>query len=220
TEVGLLDHTHVIHHTDRLLAAMAKRAGWHEVGARDYELESSDQAFPPAHPLLTGNTAASRYLQQIRRASDAFGTVNELVRAYLPGARHDVPLFADPKEARPFLSIVTRTQAKRLGNLRDVLLCLTAQTCQDFEILVVTHKVDGEPYYAVRRIVEDLPESIRNRARVLRCDRGGRTAPLNDGFAAARGHYVAILDDDELVFAHWVETFKKLSEKAAGCVLR
>ncbi|AIV90185.1 methyltransferase domain-containing protein [Burkholderia pseudomallei] len=220
TEVGLLDHTHVIHHTDRLLAAMAKRAGWHEVGARDYELESSDQAFPPAHPLLTGNTAASRYLQQIRRASDAFGTVNELVRAYLPGARHDVPLLADPKEARPFLSIVTRTQAKRLGNLRDVLLCLTAQTCQDFEILVVTHKVDGEPYYAVRRIVEDLPESIRNRARVLRCDRGGRTAPLNDGFAAARGHYVAILDDDELVFAHWVETFKKLSEKAAGCVLR
>lgn len=220
TEVGLLDHTHVIHHTDRLLGAMTKRAGWHQVGARDYDLESSDQAFPYAHPLLTGRTFASCYLRQVRSAADAFGVVNELVRAYLPGARQDVPLVADPKESRPFLSIVTRTQGKRLGNLRDVLLCLTAQTCQDFEVLVIAHKTEEKPYYAVKRVVEDLPEYIRNRVRVIRCDRGGRTAPLNDGFAAARGHYVAILDDDELVFAHWIETFKKLSEKAPGCVLR
>ncbi|WP_423759359.1 methyltransferase domain-containing protein [Burkholderia sp. NLJ2] len=220
TEVGLLDHTHVIHHTDSLLGAMTKRAGWYQVGARDYDLESSDQAFPYAHPLLSGKTFASRYLRQIRSASDAFGVVNELVRAYLPGARQDMPLFADPNEGRPFLSIVTRTQGKRLGNLRDVLLCLTAQTCQDFEVLVIAHKPEEKDYYAVKRIVEDLPEYIRNRVRVIRCDRGGRTAPLNDGFAAATGHYVAILDDDEIVFAHWIETFKKLSEKAAGCVLR
>ncbi|MGT0191864.1 methyltransferase domain-containing protein [Burkholderia pyrrocinia] len=220
TEVGLLDHTHVIHHTDSLLGAMTKRAGWYQVGARDYDLESSDQAFPHAHPLLSGNTYASRYLRQIRSASDAFGVVNELVRAYLPGARQDMPLLADPKEGRPFLSIVTRTQGKRLGNLRDVLLCLTAQTCQDFEVLVIAHKPEEKQYYAVKRIVEDLPEYVRNRVRVIRCDRGGRTAPLNDGFAAATGHYVSILDDDEIVFAHWVETFKKLSEKAAGCVLR
>ncbi|RQR36306.1 glycosyltransferase [Burkholderia sp. Bp9131] len=220
TEVGLLDHTHVIHHTDSLLGAMTKRAGWHQVGARDYDLESSDQAFPYAHPLLTGNTFASRYLRQIRSASDAFGVVNELVRAYLPGARQDTPLLADPKQSRPFLSIITRTQGKRLGNLRDTLLCLTAQTCQDFEVLIVAHKPEEKQYYAVKRVAEDLPEYMRNRVRVIRCDRGGRTAPLNDGFAAATGHYVAILDDDEIVFAHWVETFKKLSEKAAGCVLR
>ncbi|GAB7534920.1 methyltransferase domain-containing protein [Burkholderia sp. 3C] len=220
TEVGLLDHTHVIHHTDSLLAAMAKRAGWHQVGAHDYHLEVSDQSFPQAHPLLTGKTAVSRYLRQLRSAADPFGTINELVRAYLPGARQDVPMLLDSKAQSTFLSVVTRTQGKRLGNLRDALLCLTAQTCQDFEVIIVAHKVEAEPYAAVARIVEDLPESMRNRVRLLRCDHGGRTAPLNAGFAAARGQYVSILDDDELVFAHWVETFKQLAERAAGCVLR
>ncbi|WP_186033704.1 glycosyltransferase [Burkholderia gladioli] len=220
TEVGLLDHTHVIHHTDSLLAAMVKRAGWHQVGAHDYHLEASDQSFPQAHPLLTGKTAAARYLHQLRSAADPFGTVNELVRAYLPGARQDVPLLLDSKEKRIFLSVVTRTQGKRLGNLRDALLCLTAQTCQDFEVIVVAHKVEATAYAAVQRIVEDLPESMRNRARVIACDHGGRTTPLNDGFAAAKGQYVAILDDDELIFAHWVETFKQMAERASGCVLR
>ncbi|RQS70138.1 methyltransferase domain-containing protein [Burkholderia sp. Bp8963] len=221
TVAGLLDHTHVIHHTDQLLARMAKRAGWHEVGARDYFMEASDQAFPRAHPMLTGHTPVSRYLWQIRGSADGFGTVNEFVRAYLPGARHDaVQLLAEQRAQQPFLSIVTRTQGKRLGNLRDVLLCLTAQTCQDFEVLVMAHKVEEEPLFAVKRIVEDLPESIRVRVRVIQCERAGRSSPLNDGFMAAKGRYIAILDDDELVFAHWVETFRKLEENASGRVLR
>lgn len=220
TIAGLLDHTHVIHHTDRLLSSMVRGAGWHEVGERDFYAESSDQAFPFAHPLLSGHTPASRYLRRIRDDADRFGTVNQLVRAYLPGARQATSLTVDPKEVRPFLSIVTRTQGKRLGNLRDLLLCLTAQTCQDFELLIVTHKAEEAAFFAVKRIAEDLPQSAREKVRVLQCGRGNRTAPLNDGFAAARGHYISILDDDELVFAHWVETFKQLSEKSPGCVLR
>ncbi|MEX3581552.1 MAG: methyltransferase domain-containing protein [Burkholderia sp.] len=217
---GLLDHTHVIHHTERLLAAMTTRNGWRQVGLRDYFLEISDQAFPRAHPLLTGKTFASRYLSQIRESADAFSTVNQLVRAYLPGAREDISLLVNSGKPRPFLSVITRTQGKRLGNLRDVLLCLTAQTCQDFEVIVVAHKVPEKPFFAVKRIVEDLPVSMRSRVRVIRCDRGGRATPLNDGFEAARGHYISICDDDELLFAHWVETFKTLSDRGAGCVLR
>lgn len=220
TLAGLLDHTHVIHHTDRLLSRVMRSTGWLEVGRRDFHLPTSDQAFPIAHPLLTGNTPASRLLRQIREGADEFSTVNQLVRAYLPGASQDVSLLVDSHEERPFLSIITRTQGKRLGNLRDLLLCLSGQTYQNFEVLVIAHKPDEAAHFAVKRIVEDQPESMRAKTRVIECARGNRTAPLNDGFAAARGHYISILDDDELVFAHWVETFKKLGEKAPGCVLR
>jgi hypothetical protein len=61
---------------------------------------------------------------------------------------------------------------------------------------------------------------MRNRIRFLKLDRGNRTAPLNFGFENALGDYVAILDDDDLVFAHWVEAFKSLAGKNPGRVLR
>jgi hypothetical protein len=36
----------------------------------------------------------------------------------------------------------------------------------------------------------------------------------------ASGHYISVLDDDDLVLANWVENFKNLSEKNYGRVLR
>ena len=34
----------------------------------------------------------------------------------------------------PFLSVVMRTQGKRICALKEALLCLYAQTCRDFEV--------------------------------------------------------------------------------------
>lgn len=48
----------------------------------------------------------------------------------------------------------------------------------------------------------------------------GRCRPLNVGIKVARGRYVAVLDDDDLVTANWVETFKELSTQWPGRVLR
>ncbi|MEM5312042.1 methyltransferase domain-containing protein [Paraburkholderia sp. JHI869] len=220
TVEGLLDHTHVIHHTDRLLNAMMSNAGWTEVARADFHRQRSDQYFPTFDPLVSDTTPLNRYLGQIRAAADEFSTVNELVRAYLPGARKAVPLVVEPSVERPFLSIVMRTQGRRLANFRDLLLALTAQTSQDFELIVIPHKVEFELQKRIERVVEDMPEAIRNRSRIVLCDRGGRTAPLNLGFELARGHYITILDDDEMIFAHWVETFQKMAERAPGRMLR
>ena len=44
----------------------------------------------------------------------------------------------------PFLSVVMRTQGKRIEMLREAVLCLWAQTCQDFEVLIMGHNLDGE----------------------------------------------------------------------------
>jgi hypothetical protein len=47
-----------------------------------------------------------------------------------------------------------------------------------------------------------------------------RGAPINKAIKTANGHYISVLDDDDLVFAHWVENFKNLAMKSYGKVLR
>jgi hypothetical protein len=121
---------------------------------------------------------------------------------------------------RPFLSIVTRTQGMRPDTLRDVFLCLSGQSCIDFEHLIVGHRLSIETEALVRGLIAENPGWLRERIRFLKVDHGNRTAPLNAGFAAAAGRYIAVLDDDDLVLGHWVETFKSLAERHSGSILR
>ncbi len=123
-------------------------------------------------------------------------------------------------DTRPFLSIVMRTQGRRLTCLAEALTCLAGQTCTDFEVLVMGHRLTATERADVERVIGETPDWLRERVRFLAVDRGKRAAPLNEGFAAARGDYVAILDDDDLPFGHWVQTFAELAEEAPGRVLR
>lgn len=124
------------------------------------------------------------------------------------------------ERVHPFLSIVMRTQGRRLNCLTEALTCLAAQTSTDFEVLVVGHRLGAEELRGVEQVIEDAPAWLRERTRLLRVERGKRAAPLNEGFAAARGQYIAILDDDDIPFGHWVETFAELAEENPGRVLR
>ena len=126
----------------------------------------------------------------------------------------------DRIEARPFLSIVTRTQGRRPHTLVEVLTCLTAQTDTDFEVLLLGHRLDAAGRAAADRAVSDTPQWMRNRIRLVDVEDGNRTRPLNVGFAAAQGDYIAVLDDDDAVFGHWVETFRELARGTPGNVLR
>ena len=123
-------------------------------------------------------------------------------------------------DARPFLSIVTRTQGRRPHTLTEVLACLTAQTDTDFELLILRHRLDAEGRAVVDNAVADTPPWMRDRIRQIDVEDGNRTRPLNVGFAAAYGAYIAVLDDDDAVFGHWVETFHDLARTHPGQVLR
>lgn len=123
------------------------------------------------------------------------------------------------QQGAPLLSIVTRTQGKRLETLQDIFVCLQAQTCQDFEHLIVLHN-GADRAAAVAGLVAMQPPSLREKVKVLPVDGGTRTTPLNFGFGGAVGAYVSMLDDDDVVFDHWVETFAHLAEAAPGRVLR
>ncbi len=125
----------------------------------------------------------------------------------------------DPAD-RPFLTIVTRTQGRRPRCLEDVLTCLAGQTDRDFELILVCHRAAPDAVRQVRSTVESLPGWLRQRVRLLEVERPGRAAPLNEGFAAARGRYIVMLDDDDTVLAHWVRTFRSMEATAAGRLLR
>lgn len=116
-----------------------------------------------------------------------------------------------------FLSIIIRTMGTRPELLDDALKSLLAQTCDDFEIVLVHHRPNGGvcPHPA-----DDAPAALVGKIVSVVSSRPGRSSPLNDGLAAARGRYVAFLDDDDFALPHWVETFRDMARSAPGAIVR
>lgn len=119
----------------------------------------------------------------------------------------------------PFLSIIMRTQGKRPQALQEALLCLYAQTDMDFEVCLMAHRVSDQEQKRITEVIESMPAALRERVRILPVNYGGRTAPLSEGFASAKGSYTAAFDDDDLVFEHWVEAFHELAKNHPGRIL-
>lgn len=221
TPKGLLDRTHIQFFTEKSMRAMMTHAGWHEIASYDVEVEKSDQHFPATHPALANGSTLHSLFAHLRNHSCSNDRTYQLVRISLPGPSTGVGhVYTGTKEQAPFLTVVTRTQGRRLDTLRDVLLCLSAQSDPDFEVCIIGHKLTEKSRLAVERIIEDTNADLRSRIRLIKVDKGNRTHPLNVGFREARGDYVAILDDDDIVFGHWVEEFRKLAEREPGTVLR
>jgi 2-polyprenyl-3-methyl-5-hydroxy-6-metoxy-1,4-benzoquinol methylase/glycosyltransferase involved in cell wall biosynthesis len=223
TDVGILDHTHMRTFSAATLDRELRAAGLYPVDSRDTKLPASDQHFPKDHPLLSQATEVGALLRSLRREADpAHEEVLQLVRICSPGsAAAEVPFVkAYAEEKRPFLTAVVRTRGRRLHTLRETLLCLGGQTDQDIEVLVVGHRLEPDAIKSVERVIDDQPEDMRHRTRLIRVEDGNRVRPLNVGFAEATGRYIAIVDDDDLPMAHWVETFRKLDRRAPGRLLR
>jgi len=119
----------------------------------------------------------------------------------------------------PFLSVITRTQGKRKHMLAETLLCLQGQSNTNFELLIMAHNVDEEKSILIHEIINDVPDWFREKIRVIPVQGGTRTTPLNRGFEEAKGEYIAILDDDDIVFDNWVNTFRDLAKANNGKML-
>lgn len=90
------------------------------------------------------------------------------------------------------LSIVTPT-FQRLDCLRRLYSSLLAQTCHDFEWIVVDDgSTDGTSDW-VNSIVSTSPFDVV----LIRKKNGGKHSALNRAFPAVRGHYLAVADSDD-----------------------
>lgn len=221
TPAGLLDHTHLRLFSADFLAAVLKYAGFYRIDRFDVRVSVSDQHFPVTHPALNRSTTLHRFLRTLRTQAEPNDDVNQFVWLCACGPKiAEKPFVPTTDQSRPFLSIVTRTQGKRAPSLVEMFTSLAGQSLIDFEVLVMGHLLSHSQQLLVERIIEDNPAWLRARTRLILVDKGNRTHPLNVGFGAARGDYISILDDDDIVMAHWVETFKALAKEKPGCLLR
>ena len=162
-------------------------------------------------------SSINEYFAWLERTVSPDTALYQSAHAYMEQTRKS---FANPeKHDGPFLTVITRTQGKRPEMLEEMLLCLTGQSNTDFELLIMGHNLTDEQNASVSTLIEQLPEWMRQKTRLIPVNGGTRTTPLNRGFEQARGRYIAVLDDDDLVFDHWVEAFFELSKKRNGTIL-
>ncbi|HTQ12694.1 MAG TPA: glycosyltransferase family 2 protein [Rhizomicrobium sp.] len=99
----------------------------------------------------------------------------------------------------------------RAAALGRALASVLAQSCGDFEIVVVDDGSLDDP----RAVAQSFADP---RIRVLRQDNRGGSAARNAGIDAARGRYVALLDSDDVFLPHHLETMAGLLAGTDGTV--
>ena len=120
---------------------------------------------------------------------------------------------------QPFLSVIIRTQGRRMEALEEALLCLAGQSDQDFEVLLMLHRVEKAAETAVRSLVDSQTMEMRRKIRIIPVERAGRCAPVNEGIRLSRGQFFSVFDDDDLLLPEWVEHFRTGSQSFPGSVI-
>ncbi|HZD67250.1 MAG TPA: glycosyltransferase, partial [Acidimicrobiales bacterium] len=211
-------------YTPERLAQDLAGAGWREVERADVHLARADRHAPADCVALSPATALGAFLAELTRRADATATIDHVVRAYVPVLLPDRPApggaHRGEDDGAPFLSVLVRTQGTRCDTLAETLVSLAAQTCRDFEVLVLAHDVNPGGLGALRGLIGGFGPGPVGGARLIPVRGGGRARPLNAGVAEARGAYVAVLDDDDLAFAHWVASFREVATAHPGRIVR
>ena len=219
TRTGLLDMTHLRFFSPGELGRAMQRTGWREIGRHDLELSFSDQHFPRDLVPLERETPVGAFLMSLRRMADDAGLVNQFVRAYAPSVPEPVAVVRESEDG-PFMSVLVRTQGTRPVTLHETLLSLAAQTCDDFEVLVLAHDVGADTTARLEALVGEFHPAFAGRVRIVPVEGGGRARPLNVGARAAHGRYLAMLDDDDVALAHWIAELRAAEARKPGGVLR
>ena len=112
--------------------------------------------------------------------------------------------------SQPFFTVVIPVY-NRAGPLAEAIASVQAQTCQDFEIVVVDDGSKDDPAATVAAI--DDP-----RIRFFRQENAGGGAARNRAMEEARGRFIAPLDSDDVFLPHHLATMKALLEGTSNTV--
>ena len=128
-------------------------------------------------------------------------------------------VFGDSLVDRPFLSVIMRTQGKRLEELEEALQSLQNQSSHDFQLIVVGHNVDDDRVEAIEKVLDGFGGWLKQRCAFLLIEGGTRSRPINAALPHAKGRYFAVFDEDDLVYDNWVSSFASLAESHPGHVM-
>lgn len=111
----------------------------------------------------------------------------------------------------PFFSVIIPVY-NRAGPLREAIASVLAQTCQDFEIVVVDDGSRDDPAATVAAFADPRIRLVRQR------NQGGGAA-RNRAIDEARGRFIAPLDSDDIFLSHHLASMRDVlegSEKMAA----
>ena len=118
-----------------------------------------------------------------------------------------------------FLSVIVTTQGRRLEELNDLFLCLSAQVCTCFDVVLLTQDVEEEIKQEMDGLCEHLKEIIGINLRSVEMKTNNLVTVLNETIDHLEGSYFAVLDEGDLLFDNWVSSFQTLAEQTPGKVL-
>src|SRR3954469_4662071 len=110
----------------------------------------------------------------------------------------------------PFFSVIIPVY-NRAESLRRAIESVRAQTCQDFEIVVVDDGSQDDP----RKVVESFHDP---RIRFFSQANGGGGKARNTAIDHARGRFIAPLDSDDIFLPHHLASMKELLEGTTDMV--
>ena len=113
-------------------------------------------------------------------------------------------------EIAPLFSVIVPVY-NRAHALKAALQSILAQTCQDFEIVIVDDGSTDDPKAAIDAIGDP-------RIRYVRQENRGGSAARNRAIDEARGEYIAPLDSDDLFLPHHLETMRRLLDGTTNTV--
>src|SRR5581483_10971011 len=108
--------------------------------------------------------------------------------------------------AAPFFSVIIPVY-NRAGALGAAIESVLAQSCQDFEIVVVDDGSKDDP----RSVIDSFRDF---RIRYIRQENQGGGVARNTAIDAARGAYIAPLDSDDVFLPHHLQTMRDLLQDA------
>lgn len=196
-----------------------RRIGFAQQGGKTVKQQQNEARLPVREENAPDFPLAAQYLRFLQTAGV---DVSAILAAGEGLAMQDEALAGCPcpeEQERPFLSVVVCTQGACPARLREVLLCLAAQTCQRFEVLLVGWNVPPQQQETLAQIQRELVPPMREKTRYLSMEDGAYAAVLNRAFAEAAGQYIAILPEGDLVLAHWAESVLAGAQAMPGAVV-
>jgi GT2 family glycosyltransferase len=108
-------------------------------------------------------------------------------------------------EDKDGVSVIIRTK-DRPGLLKNALTSLTNQTISNFEVVIVND--GGEDIFSQIQFFESYFPLVY----VFHNEPKGRASAINEGVIAARGEWIAFLDDDDILYPWHLETLLRAAE--------